>query len=137
MEQRGDPASLSLDGHLKKINLPTWSKTSFSLEWTFGLTRVDGILTHSPCKALAPMLRNITSGFTQKTRETCDASALFQQRDGEEVSRRRQTAGDKRTVVWTDLGLNALWCSAGGIYAPTAAGSGCRIYLAPRDITAR
>lgn len=73
----------------------------------------------------------------EDTRETCDASALFQQRDGEEVSRRRQTAGDKRTVVRTDLGLNALWCSAGGIYAPTAAGSGCRIYLAPRDITAR
>lgn len=53
------------------------------------------------------------------------------------ICRRRQTAGDKQTVVWTDLRLNALWCSAGGIYAPTAAGSGCQIYLAPRDITAR
>lgn len=72
----------------------------------------------------------------EDTRETCDASALFQQRDGG-ASRRRQTAGDKRAVVRTDLGLNALWCSGGGIYAPTAAGSGCRIYLAPRDITAR
>lgn len=117
------------------------SKTRLSVEQTTELTRTHHILTAwapPPLQGLAAILGKITSGSTEKTRVRRAMPQHFcSSETGKEVSWRRQTAGDKRPVVWTDLRLNALWCSAGGIYAPTAAGSGCRIYLAPRDITAR